>query len=69
MSDVPLVVRGDLARFPFADPKQGTFTLAARAQGATLDYAAGWPARPWAPIPSPERSGSGSWWTKTGPCM
>jgi uncharacterized protein (TIGR02099 family) len=44
MSDARLVVKGDLARFPFADPKQGTFTLAARAQGATLDYAAGWPA-------------------------
>mgnify|MGYP001179611315 CR=1 FL=1 len=44
MNDARLVVRGDLARFPFADPKQGTFTLAARAQGATLDYATGWPA-------------------------
>ena len=44
MSDARLVVKGDLTRFPFADPKQGTFTLAARAQGATLDYAAGWPA-------------------------
>ncbi|MBK7331935.1 MAG: hypothetical protein IPI87_05940 [Betaproteobacteria bacterium] len=44
MSDARLVVKGDLARFPFADPKQGTFTLTGRAQGATLDYAAGWPA-------------------------
>jgi len=43
MKDARLVVRGDLARFPFADPKQGTFTLTAKAQGATVDYAPGWP--------------------------
>ncbi len=43
-NDARLVLKGDLAQFPFADPKQGTFSLAIRVQRATLAYAPGWPA-------------------------
>ena len=42
--DARLVLRGDLAQFPFVDPRKGTFSVAVRVRGATLDYAEGWPA-------------------------
>mgnify|MGYP000382016645 CR=1 FL=1 len=38
-----LVLKGDLARFPFLDPKDGQFLVTARINGATLEYASGWP--------------------------
>lgn len=37
-------VKGDLARFPFPDPKQGTFTVSTSVRGGGLAYAEGWPA-------------------------
>ncbi|HET7775269.1 MAG TPA: YhdP family protein, partial [Azospira sp.] len=42
-SEAKLVLRGDLARFPFLDPKEGQFLVTARINNATLDYANGWP--------------------------
>jgi uncharacterized protein (TIGR02099 family) len=33
-----LRLRGELARFPFADPKSGEFRIDGRVRGATLDY-------------------------------
>ena len=42
--DAKLVLKGDLAQFPFADPKQGAFQVAIKAKGAALAYAPGWPA-------------------------
>ena len=42
-SDARLKVSGNLADFPFADGKKGQFTLTAKAQGVTLDYATHWP--------------------------
>jgi len=42
-SEAKLVLKGDLARFPFRDPKDGQFLVTARINGATLDYGAGWP--------------------------
>lgn len=42
-SDARLVLKGDLAHFPFVDRKQGQFLVTAKAHGVTLDYAAGWP--------------------------
>ncbi|MEO8486999.1 MAG: YhdP family protein [Betaproteobacteria bacterium] len=42
--DVRLTLKGDLDKFPFADPKQGTFVLALKARNGVLDYAEGWPA-------------------------
>ena len=41
--DVRLTLKGDLERFPFADPRHGTFTVAIKARNGTLDYADGWP--------------------------
>ena len=35
--------RGDLAQFPFADGKGGTFPVTGKARGVRLDYAPGWP--------------------------
>ncbi|MCC6379739.1 MAG: TIGR02099 family protein [Burkholderiales bacterium] len=37
-------LKGDLARFPFPDPKQGSFTVATSVRGGGLAYAEGWPA-------------------------
>lgn len=41
--DGRLVLKGDLKDFPFRDPASGTFIVTARARGARVDYAAGWP--------------------------
>ena len=42
-NDARLKLDGDLADFPFADPKKGQFTVDVKAQGVTLDYATHWP--------------------------
>lgn len=42
-SDSRVKLVGNLADFPFADPKKGQFTASMKAQGVTLDYAAHWP--------------------------
>ena len=44
VSDAHLVLKGNLADFPFAQGKGGQFLVTAKAQGASLDYAEGWPA-------------------------
>jgi uncharacterized protein YhdP len=41
--DTRLVLKGDLSRFPFRDPKDGSFRVAARIRDGQLDYAPGWP--------------------------
>ena len=41
--DARLTLKGDLARFPFADGKSGTFLLTVKANDTTLDYAGSWP--------------------------
>ncbi len=41
--EATLKVSGNLADFPFADGKAGTFRVEARASGVTLDYAPHWP--------------------------
>ncbi|MCK6391496.1 MAG: TIGR02099 family protein, partial [Azonexus sp.] len=38
-----LVLRGDLRDFPFRDPSTGKFEVTAKAKGAKIDYADGWP--------------------------
>ena len=43
VDDARLTLKGDLARFPFADGKGGMFLLTVNARDATLDYATGWP--------------------------
>ena len=43
VDDARLVLNGDLARFPFADGKGGTFVVTVNARDASLDYAHGWP--------------------------
>jgi uncharacterized protein (TIGR02099 family) len=42
-SDTRLRLRGDLRDFPFADPRQGQFEIAARVHDGVLRYAEGWP--------------------------
>jgi uncharacterized protein (TIGR02099 family) len=42
-SDVRVKLVGNLANFPFADGKAGQFQVSVKGQGATLDYADGWP--------------------------
>ncbi|HVF65645.1 MAG TPA: YhdP family protein [Casimicrobiaceae bacterium] len=42
-SDARLTLKGDLARFPFADGKDGTFLVTARIAEAAVDYADAWP--------------------------
>ncbi|MBP8149878.1 MAG: DUF3971 domain-containing protein, partial [Limnohabitans sp.] len=37
-SDVQVKIKGDLARLPFADPKEGEFRLAGRVRDVELDY-------------------------------
>jgi len=44
VSDARLKLTGNLADFPFVDPKKGQFHLAIKGQGVTLDYADDWPA-------------------------
>lgn len=41
--DGRLVLKGDLKDFPFRDPATGTFIVTAKARGARVDYATGWP--------------------------
>lgn len=41
--DGRLVLKGDLRDFPFRDPAKGQFLVTARAVGARLEYAPGWP--------------------------
>lgn len=38
-----LFLQGDLAKFPFRDPKQGRFAVSGRVRGGGLAYAKGWP--------------------------
>jgi uncharacterized protein (TIGR02099 family) len=42
-SDVRVVLKGNLADFPFADNRNGQFLVAIKAHDATLDYAEHWP--------------------------
>jgi len=42
-SDVAVFVQGDLREFPFVQPSQGRFRVAARVQNGELEYAPGWP--------------------------
>ena len=42
--DGKMVLKGDLADFPFRDPAKGKFLITAKADGVKLDYANGWPA-------------------------
>lgn len=42
-NEAKLVLKGDLAHFPFVDKQHGQFLVTAKAQGVTLDYATGWP--------------------------
>ncbi len=42
-SDVRIALAGNLADFPFPDPKRGQFLVTFKAAGVTLDYAPGWP--------------------------
>ncbi len=42
-SDAKLTLKGDLRDFPFRDKSKGQFIITAKAQGAKLDYAPGWP--------------------------
>ncbi|MEP6678817.1 MAG: DUF3971 domain-containing protein, partial [Betaproteobacteria bacterium] len=43
LTDTRVVVKGNLADFPFAQNKGGQFLLTAKGKGATLDYAERWP--------------------------
>ncbi len=42
-SDARLRLKGDLRDFPFIDPAQGQFQVAAKISGGVLDYVSGWP--------------------------
>ena len=42
-SDARLVLKGNLADFPFRERAQGTFQITAKAADVKLDYASGWP--------------------------
>ncbi|MFO1324557.1 MAG: YhdP family protein [Burkholderiales bacterium] len=42
-TDIRMALAGDLADFPFADPRRGQFLVTFKASDVTLDYAAGWP--------------------------
>ena len=41
--DARLVLKGELAKFPFRNPKDGSFRVTARVVDGQLDYAHGWP--------------------------
>ena len=41
--DIRLRLKGDLAHFPFDDPKQGSFQVVGKVSGADFNYADGWP--------------------------
>ncbi|MCP5247141.1 MAG: TIGR02099 family protein [Candidatus Accumulibacter sp.] len=42
-SEARLVLKGNLANFPFLDRKQGQFLVTVKADDVTLDYGTGWP--------------------------
>ncbi|MFZ2853204.1 MAG: YhdP family protein [Rhodocyclaceae bacterium] len=42
-SEAKLVLKGDLAHFPFVDKQHGQFLVTVKAHDVTLDYARGWP--------------------------
>ena len=42
-TDAHLRLNGNLADFPFTDPKKGQFLLSIKGRGVTLDYAEAWP--------------------------
>ncbi len=42
-NDVRLRLKGDLAKFPFVDGRDGIFQVTARATGGVVEYAQGWP--------------------------
>ncbi len=42
-SEAKLALKGDLAKFPFLDRKQGQFLVTVKAHDVTLDYGVGWP--------------------------
>ncbi|MEF8752933.1 MAG: YhdP family protein [Accumulibacter sp.] len=42
-SEARLILKGDLAHFPFLDRKQGQFLVTVKAQDVVLDYGTGWP--------------------------
>ncbi|WP_300453088.1 YhdP family protein [Accumulibacter sp.] len=42
-SEAKLILKGDLAHFPFLDPRQGQFLVTVKANDVTLDYGTGWP--------------------------
>jgi len=42
-TDVRIALAGDLADFPFADPRRGQFLVTFKAADVSLDYAEGWP--------------------------
>jgi uncharacterized protein (TIGR02099 family) len=42
-SHVKLILKGDLAHFPFLDKKTGQFLVTLRAEDVRLDYGTGWP--------------------------
>ncbi len=42
-SEARLILKGDLAQFPFLDRKQGQFLVTVKAQDVVLDYGTGWP--------------------------
>ena len=41
--DTRLTLKGNLARFPFRNPRDGTFRVTAKVADGQLDYAPGWP--------------------------
>ncbi len=43
VSDAKLRLKGDLAQFPFNDPKLGTFQVAAKFNGVDFSYGEAWP--------------------------
>ncbi len=44
VTDVRVKLAGDLAAFPFTDPKSGQFVVTAKGRNVTFAYARGWPA-------------------------
>ncbi|EXI92239.1 MAG: putative protein involved in outer membrane biogenesis [Candidatus Accumulibacter sp. BA-94] len=42
-SEARLILKGDLANFPFLDRKQGQFLVTVKAEDVVLDYGTGWP--------------------------
>lgn len=42
-SDAKLILKGNLADFPFRDGRSGQFRITAKVAGASVDYADGWP--------------------------